>query len=172
MTLLDAPKFDAVGERRKTVILYSAAATFFVLIVGFWLVAGRPVDWPWHWMASLRGRMAVNTFFEDVEKNDLNAAYAVWTHDKDWQQHRPQHTAYPFERFEEDWSPASHENEYGVISSHRIAAVKMHGNVLMLGIFVNGRKSKAINLDYDPTDHTLHFSPDYIRFMEGPGGIS
>jgi len=47
----------------------------------------------------------------------------------------------------------------------------MHGNVLMIGIFVNDRKSKAINLDYDPHDGTLTFSPDNVQFLEGPGGI-
>ena len=49
MTLLDAPEFDAARERRKRIILYSAAGAIFVLFVAWWLVAGRPVDWPWNW---------------------------------------------------------------------------------------------------------------------------
>ena len=72
-------------------ILYSAAGLLFVLFVGWWLVAGRPVDWPWNWYTHLRGRMAVNAFFTAVEKNDLPKAYGIWTHDKDWQQHPAQH---------------------------------------------------------------------------------
>ena len=47
----------------------------------------------------------------------------------------------------------------------------MEGNVLLVGIFVNDRHTNAINLDYDPRDHTLNFSPEDVRFLEGPGGI-
>jgi hypothetical protein len=66
----------------------------------------------------------------------------------------------------------SPDNEYGAIRSHRIAATRMVGKVLQTGTFVNGRKSKAINLDYDPKDQTLSFSPEDVQFLEGPGGIS
>lgn len=172
MTLLDAPVYDEVRERRRRVILLSAVGFFFVLFVGWWFAAGHPVDWPWHWNNHLRGRMTVNAFFKAVEKNDLPAAYGIWTHDKNWQQHPAQHAGYPFDRFEKDWSATSPDNDYGQIHSHRIAATLMVGNVLQTGTFVNGRKSKAINLDYDPKTHALNFSPEDVQFLEGPGGIS
>jgi hypothetical protein len=171
MTLLDAPKFDEARERRNQKFLYGGIGLFFVLVIGWWLVAGRPVDWPWRWNTHLMGRSAVNRFFDSVEKNDMATAYGIWIHDKNWQQHPQAHSVYTFDRFQKDWSPDSHENDYGAIRSHRIAASHIHGNVLMLGIFVNERKSKAINLDYDPSDHTLSFSPDNVQFLEGPGGI-
>jgi hypothetical protein len=172
MTLLDAPKFDEVRDRRRRMILTSIAGLLAVLFVSWWLVAGHPADWPWHWNNHLFGRSTANRFLTAVEQNDLPKAYGIWTHDKDWQQHPAQHAAYPYSRFIGDWSPTSPDNEYGVIQSHRIAAARMRGNVLLIGIFVNGRKSKAINLDYDPRDHTLSFSPEDVRFLEGPGGIS
>jgi hypothetical protein len=172
MTLLDAPVFDEARDRRRVVILYSAGGLLLTLFVGWWLVAGRPVDWPWNWYTHMRGRMAVNAFFTAVEKNDLPAAYGIWVHDKNWRQHPAQHAVYPFDRFEQDWSATSPENDYGPIRSHRIAASRIVGNVLQTGTFVNGRKSKAINLDYDPGDHTLSFSPEDVQFLEGPGGIS
>lgn len=172
MTLLDAPPFDEVRDHRRHVILMSAAGALLVLFVGWWLVAGRPVDWPWRWQTHLRGRMTVNAFFKDLENNDLPAAYGVWVHDKSWQQHPEQHTSYTFDRFQKDWSPTSPDNDYGQIHSHRIAATHMVGNMLQTGTFVNGRKSKAINLDYDPREHTLNFSPEDVQFLEGPGGIS
>lgn len=171
MTLLDAPKFDEARERRNQKLIIGGVAAFFLLVIGFWMASGRPVDWPWNWHKHLLGRYTANRFFEAVEKNDLPAAYAVWVHDKNWQQHPKEHT-YTFARFQQDWSPESPENEYGAIKSHRVAASHIHGNVLMLGIFVNERKSKAINLDYDPKTHELNFSPDFIQFFEGPGGIS
>lgn len=172
MTLLDAPQFDEVRDHRQHVIFLSAVGALLVLLLGWWFVAGRPVDWPWRWQTHLRGRMAVNAFFKDLEKNDLPAAYGVWVHDKNWQQHPQQHATYTFDRFQKDWSSTSPDNDYGQISSHRIAATHMVGNVLHTGTFVNGRKSKAINLDYDPRDHTLNFSPEDVQFLEGPGGIS
>jgi hypothetical protein len=172
MTLLDAPPYDEARERRRRVILYYAAGLLLVLFVGFWLAASRPVDWPWNWNNHLLGRMTVNTFFKDLEKNDLPAAYGVWIHDKNWQQHPNKHASYTFERFEKDWSTTSPDNDYGQIRSHRIAAARMVGNVLHTGTFINGRKSKAINLDYDPKDHTLGFSPEDVQFLEGSGGIS
>ena len=49
MTLLDAPKYDEARERRHQVTLYTAAGLLLALFVGWWLVSGRPVDWPWNW---------------------------------------------------------------------------------------------------------------------------
>ena len=54
MTLLDAPKYDEAREKRHQVVVYSAAATFLVLLVACWLLAGRPVDWPWNWWMKCR----------------------------------------------------------------------------------------------------------------------
>lgn len=170
MTLLDAPQFDEARARRNKRLSIAGACSILLLFVAWWLAAGRPVDWPWHWNTHLCGRMAVNHFFSDLEKNDMAAAYGVWVHDKNWQQHPHSHY-YTFERFQMDWSPSGEQNDYGTIHSHRIAATRIHGNVLMLGVFVNDRKSGAINLDYDPSDHTLNFSPDNVQFLEGPGGI-
>lgn len=172
MSLLDAPEYDAAKELRKRNLLIGIAATVVMIFIGFWLVAGRPVDWPWRWTSHLRGRMEINAFFADLEKNDLAGAYGVWQHDKEWQQH-PQQFSYTFDRFQKDWSADSPDNEYGQFKSHRIAATRLDkGGDLLVGIFVNERKSKAINLLYSPADHTLSFAPDNLQFFEGPGGIS
>ena len=39
MTLLDAPPYDEARERRRRVMMYSAAGLLFVLFVGWWLAA-------------------------------------------------------------------------------------------------------------------------------------
>lgn len=171
MTLLDAPKFDEAREKRKSRLILGSVGLIVVLFVGWWLVAGRPMDWPWRWNDHMLGRMAANSFFTAVEKNDLPKAYGIWMHDKNWQQHPNAHPFYGFDRFQRDWAPNGVENEYGTIKSHRIAATHMRGNVLMMGIFVNGRKTKALNLDYFPEDHTLTFTQPDVQFLEGPGGI-
>ena len=168
MTLLDAPKFDEVRERRRRMILIGSGGLLLVLFVAWWLVAGMPVDLPWNWNNYLHGRAAVNEFLTAVEKNDLPRAYGIWTHDKEWQQHPVKSGTYPFERFERDWSPTSSDNEYGVIQSHKIVAARMYGNVLLVAVLMNGRKSKPLNLDYDPKTHTLNFSPEGVGIYLWP----
>jgi hypothetical protein len=163
MTLLDAPVFDAAKARRNQRILLYGVISLFLLLIAGWFVAGRPVDWPWNWPNHLFGRAAANHFLEAVEKNDLETAYGIWTHDKDWKQHLDKHTGYPFPRFQNDWSSTSPDNEYGVIQSHRIAAARMYGNQLLMAILINGRKSKALSLEYDPHDHTLSYAPDDVE---------
>jgi hypothetical protein len=168
MTLLDAPVYDEMKARRRSVLLYSSAALVFVLFIGWWLVSGRPVDWPWHWNAHLFGRSAVNRFLTAVEQNDMNKAYGIWVHDPDWQQHPTQHSVYPFNRFERDFGNDSTDNEYGAFHSHQIALARVYGNVLLVAVLVNGRKSGALNLDYDPKSKTLNFSPPGEELYLGP----
>jgi hypothetical protein len=168
MTLLDAPKFDEARDRRRQLIMYSGAGFVFLVILIFWLVAGRPVDWPWSWFSHLAGRSAANHFLGAVEKNDLQKAYAVWVHDPDWQKHPENYNAYPYVRFAQDWSSTSPDNEYGVILTHKIVAARVYHNVLLMGIFINGRKSKALFLTYYPKDHTLNFAPPDEELYLGP----
>lgn len=166
MTLLDAPKYDAARARRRQQILWGVVGALVVAVIAFWFIAGRPVDWPWNWLTHLRGRSAMNTFLQDVERNDLSAAYGVWLHDPNWQKHPAEGGAYNFTRFQQDWSPNSNENEYGAIHSHEIVAARMSGNVLLAGIRINGLKSKALFLNYDPKTKQLGFSP--VELYLGP----
>lgn len=166
MTLLDAPEYNAARERRIRIILYSTSGTIFALLLAWWLVAGHPLDWPWNWNSYISGRSTVNSFFADLQQNDLEKAYGVWFNDPNWQQHPNNYSAYTFNRFEQDWGPTSHQNEYGPIRSHNIVAERFVGNVLIVGILVNGRKSDAIFLAYDPGNHTLSFSP--VQLYLGP----
>ena len=168
MTLMDAPAFDEARDRRRQRILLGSGGLLLVLFVVFWLVAGRPVDWPWNWNSYLFGRAAVNGFLTAVERNDLPKAYGIWTHDQNWQQHPAQNGTYPFSRFQEDWSSTSSANEYGVIQSHQIALAGRYGNVLLVAVLINGRKSGALNLTYDPKAHTLSFAPDGVGLYLGP----
>jgi len=207
MTLLDAPKFDEVRDRRRRIIILSSAGVVAALVILLWILAGFPIDWPWNWYAHFRGRIAVNTFFKAVERNDMSGAYTIWIHDKDWQTQQAQIAAHPFDqfskeksqsmdqkamvkaygdlvndkdwqnhkamldaypltRFQSDWSPTSPDNEYAPIKSHFIAAARMNGNVLVVGVYLNGLKSKPVFLAYDPKAKTLTFSP--VELYLGP----
>jgi hypothetical protein len=168
MTLLDAPKFDEARARRRRTILISGVSAFFALFIGFWLFSGRPIDWPWNWYYHLAGRSAINSFLSAVEQNDMKKAYGIWLHDPNWEQHPGQVKFYTLDKFEDDWSPTSHDNEYGAIKSHHIAAARMYGNTLLVASYINDRKSDALNLDYDPKTHTITFAPPGVELYLGP----
>lgn len=159
MTLLDAPVYDVARYRRRRSILIGAVATLFVAFFAWWAVAGFAFDFPWHWNAYIFGKADVNRFLVAVEQNDLSKAYGIWMNDPNWQQHPQKYPSYSFSRFQDDWSRTSPNNDYGVIKTHRIAASHVYGNVLLLAVLINGRKSGALNLAYDPATHTLDFSP-------------
>jgi hypothetical protein len=159
MTLMDAPKFDAAGARRRSQIFYGVLAGLFVFLVGMWLFTGRPIDYPWTWWTYWAGERDTNQFLQAVEANDLPRAYAIWDNDFDWRQHLDKYKTYPYERFQEDWGQSSSANEYGTITSHRIVARKLSGSQLIVASMINGRKSKPLFLAYDKKEHTLGFSP-------------
>jgi len=169
MTLLDAPKYDEARARRRRLIGWSIFGALVALFFAWWFAAGRPIDWPWNWNNHLFGRAAVNRFMKDLQKNDLPAAYGVWIHDKNWQQHPQQHAVYPFSRFQEDWSPSSPDAEIqGGVHSYRIAAARMYGNVLLAAILVNGATQNALDLTWDPRTGELSFAPPGVRLSTVP----
>jgi hypothetical protein len=168
MTLMDAPKFDETRYRRNRAILTGAGGLLAVLFAAWWLVAGHPVDWPWNWDAYFFGKHAINDFLTAVEQNDMPKAYGIWMHDGNWQQHPAEYSGYPLSRFEQDWGPDSRDNEYGAIKSHKIAAARVYGNVLLTAILVNGRKTGPLSLTYDPKTHKLDFAPPGEELYLGP----
>jgi len=173
MTLLDAPTFDEKRAKRRRITGYSTAAGLVLLFILYWLLAGRPVDWPWRWHNHMFGRMAINAFMKDLEKNDLPAAYGVWIKDKDWQQHPQQHGSFTFERFKNAWDPASPDAEYtgGSIHAHHIAASRIYGNVLLVAILVNGAQKDALDLTWDPHTRQLNFAPPGVKLSTVPWGM-
>ncbi|HTW78347.1 MAG TPA: hypothetical protein VME23_02270 [Terracidiphilus sp.] len=163
MTLLDAPKFDEARDRRRRMFLSAGAGAILVLFVAFWLASGRPIDWPWNWYIHLAGRSTMNRFLADVEQDNLQKAYGVWVHDPNWQQHHNELKFYTFATFQKGWGPDSSNNDYGTIKSHKIVAARVYGNALLAAILINGRKSGALSLEYDPRTHTLLFPPPDVE---------
>jgi hypothetical protein len=168
MTLLDAPQYDPARSRRHLLIAQCSVGAFALLFISWWLVAGRPVDWPWYWNRYLLGRHAVNNFLTAVEADDLTKAYGVWINDKNWQQHPNQHSVYPYARFQGDWSSTSPDNEYGAIRNHKIAEAAHYGNGVLIAVLINGRKTDALNLAYDTKTGQLSFAPPGVSLYLGP----
>ena len=101
----------------------------------------------------------MNRFLTAVEQNDLKKAYGIWVHDPNWEQNKAKHGVYPFERFEGDFGSNSSQNTYGAFHSHEIATAAMYGNTLLVAILINGRKSDALDLSYEPKTRQLSFGP-------------
>jgi hypothetical protein len=168
MTLLDAPQYDPARSRRNLLIVQYSVGAIVLIFVSWWLVAGRPVDWPWNWDRYLFGRHTVNKFLTTVEANDLPSAYGIWVHDKNWQQHPTQYSNYPYARFQGDWSATSPDNEYGAFKSHKIAEAARYGNNLLVAVLINGRKTDALDLSYEPKSGQLSFAPPGVSLYLGP----
>lgn len=159
MTLMDAPKYDSAGSRRRSQMVYAFLGGFFLLLIAAWLFVGHPIDAPWNWWAYWTGQRTTEEFLRAVEANDLPRAYGIWEHDPDWNQHPAKFAPYTFDRFQADWSSTSPDNEYGVISSHQVVVAKTRPTDVIVGAMINGRKSKPLFLAYGRQDHKLIFSP-------------
>ena len=75
---------------------------------------------------------------------------------------------YPYARFQGDWSPTSPDNEYGPIKNHKIAEAAHYGNGVLIAVLINGRKTDALNLAYDPKSGSLSFAPPGVTLYLGP----
>lgn len=168
MTLLDAPQFDARRSRRHLLMVQCTAGGIVLLLITAWLLAHRPIDWPWNWSRYFFGRATVNKFLSAVEADDLPRAYGIWVHDRDWEKHPQQYSTYSYSRFMDDWSSTSPDNEYGPIRSYKIAEAARWGNGLLVAILFNGRKSNALDLSYDPKTGQLSFAPPGVSLYLGP----
>jgi hypothetical protein len=134
---------------------------------GIWL---NDPDWQQH-VAQMNANPLVS--FQQAHSSikddkEMYKAYGDSLHDKNWRSHQANLISYPFDRFQRDWSSTSPDNEYGVIQTHKIVAARVYKNVLLMGVLINGRKSKALFLTYFPKDHTLNFAPPDEELYLGP----
>jgi hypothetical protein len=53
-------------------------------------------------------------------------------------------------------------------SSHKIAEAARYGNSLLVAVLINGRKSDALDLTYDPKSGQLSFAPPGVSLYLGP----
>lgn len=150
MTLLDAPSYNARRAKLMRNVGIAVAVLIVVLAVCVW--------WFWDWPEEHR----VNRFLGAIEAKDFTTAFADWNNDPQWQQHPDKYKTYDFNRFQQDWGPAS---DYGVIRSHQIMMAKTVGNGVVLGLTLNGGKT-PIFLRVDHATKQIGFSP--FELYTGP----
>ncbi len=153
MTLLNAPTYDARSENLKRNLLIGGIV--FVLGMALLTVGGYLFGHGWLFL-NLPAEHTVGTFLADLEAKDYNAAYAIWLHDPDWQQH-PQKYDYTLKRFTEDWTTAS---DWGLITTHHVDISKRTGTGIIVACTVNGSPKKMF-MWYERSNGTLTFPAPY-----------
>ncbi len=140
MTLLNAPGYDERKERLKKNLLIGSGVTFALLVV--LTFAGYMSGHGWLF-SNLPAEHKVDRFFSALEAKDYGKAYAIYTNDKDYQQHAAQHKDYPLTRFIEDWTTESPAG--GPIVSHHVDISRTDGTGTfgtgtIVAVRVNGAK--------------------------------
>jgi len=147
MTLLDAQQYDPARDRRRR-------NRIIVLVVLIVICA-----WVAYHFRAYRERAAVDSFFAALQKQDYEAAYAVWFRDPDWKQHQEKYSSYPFNDFYRDWGPGG---EWGLVKSYHVDCSLSPGNGVIVQVTVNGRAQRAY-VWVEKSDKTLSFSPSEIE---------
>lgn len=151
MTLLDAKEYDSSKERkRKKRIISFALVLVVVLALGWWFRY-----WP--------EEHIVGKFFGLLQKQDYNAAYGIWMHDPEWQQHPQRFGKYPFGEFYRDWGPGG---EWGAIKSQRVYGASTcpgGGTGVVVDVVVNDRAEHA-QVWVEKSSRTLSFPPCELIF--------
>ncbi len=153
MTLLNAPTFDARRENLRRNLLIGGIA--FVFIMALLTVGGYLLGHGWFFQ-NLPAEHTVGKFLSDLEAKDYNAAYGVWMHDPDWQQH-PQKYDYTLKRFTEDWTT---ESDWGPIKTHHVDISKRTGTGIIVACAINGSPKKMF-MWYERSNGTLSFPAPY-----------
>src|ERR1700684_1537998 len=105
MTLLDAKEYHPEKERKKRTRIISIIVLILMLaFVGWW---NR--FWP--------EKRIADKFFFALQQQNFEAAYGIYYHDPEWQQHPQNHSQYPLNEFKQDWGPGG---SWGVVKGYEI----------------------------------------------------
>ncbi len=151
MTLLDAKEYDEQRAHKRNVrIIWTVAIVLILAGLGWWFRY-----WP-------QERM-VGHFFENLQKQDYNAAYGLWMHDPDWKQHPQEHAKYPFGDFIRDWGQGG---EWGLIKTYKVYGASTcpgPASGVVVDVIVNDRTQHA-QVWVEKSDKTLSFPPCELIF--------
>jgi hypothetical protein len=149
MTLLDAQQYDPGRERRRRKV---------ILVI---IIAGLIGTWIAYHLRDSHERVIVKRFFLNLQKQDYDAAYGIWFHDRNWKQHPTNYSNYGFNDFYRDWGPGG---EWGLVKSFHVdcSLSPSGGNGVIVQVTVNHRADHAY-VWVQRSDRTLSFSPNDIE---------
>ncbi len=151
MTLLDAKAYDPEKERKRRGVIISVIVAVAVLLFIVW------------WFRYWPEERLVGKFFDALQKQDYNQAYALWMHDPSWQRHPERYPKYPFSDFYRDWGPGG---EWGIIKTTKVFGASTcpgGGTGVVVDVVVNNRTEHA-QVWVEKSDHTLSYPPCDLVF--------
>ncbi|HEV2469367.1 MAG TPA: hypothetical protein VGS78_09240 [Candidatus Sulfotelmatobacter sp.] len=151
MTLLDAKEYDAEKGRKRIRTIVSIVAIALIVALLFW------------WFRYWPEEHVVGNFFSDLQTQNYKAAYGVWMHDPNWQQHPQQYTKYGFNDFYRDWGPGG---EWGLIKTYKVygaSACPGPSSGVVVDVIVNDRTEHA-QVWVEKSDKTLTYPPCELVF--------
>jgi hypothetical protein len=146
MTLLDAQEYDAEKARKRTKKIVVSIAIVLIVAGLLW--------WNRYWPEEHVARQ----FFAALQKQDYKAAYGIWMHDPQWEQHPEQHPKYPFNEFYTDWGPGG---QWGLIKTQKMygsSGCPGGGSGIVVDFVVNDRTEHA-QVWVEKSDKTLGYPP-------------
>src|SRR5437016_4447866 len=147
MALMDAQPFDEARAKRRRIA--TSVVILILLLLAF--AACEMRFWP--------EERVVNKFFKQIEAQNYEGAYAIWTADPAWKQHPEKYAGYPFNEFVQDWGPSS---EYGAIHSHKLDGAANppmgRGSGVIVEVQINDRPVTA-KVWVEKSDKSLSFPP-------------
>ena len=147
MTLLDAQQYDAARERRRRLWIIGIVIAILVLA------------WVAYHLRNYPERHAVDKFFTVLQKQDYDAAYAIWFNDPKFKEHPQKYATYPYSDFYRDWGPGG---EWGLVKNHSVDCSLATQSGVIVQVTVNQRAEHAY-LYVSKADNTLSFSPTEIQ---------
>lgn len=151
MTLLDAKEYDPERARKKRTRIISLILIALVMAVFVW------------WFRFLPEEHLVGKFFNALQRQDYKAAYSIWMHDPNWEQHPQEHSKYPFNDFYRDWGPGG---EWGLVKTAKVYGASTcpgPGSGVVVDVIVNDRAEHA-QVWVEKSDHTLSYPPCELLF--------
>lgn len=151
MTLLDAKEYDPGKNRKRRMRIVSLLMVAIVIAFFAW------------WFRFVPEEHLVGKFFAALQRQDYKAAYGIWMHDLNWQQHPQEHSKYPFNDFYRDWGPGG---EWGLIKTAKVYGASTcpgPGSGVVVDVIVNDRAEHA-QVWVEKSDHTLSYPPCELLF--------
>ncbi len=161
MTLLNAPAYDERRERLlHNLLVGTGALVGLLLILTF---AGFITGHGWLF-SNLYTEHRIDRFLTAIENRDFSSAYGEYVNDAGWARHPEKYSAYPLQRFTDDWTKFS---PVGPIHSHHVDKSVADGSgpfgtTLIVASTVNGDKSRRLFIAVLRSDGTLTYPAPHI----------
>ncbi len=145
-TIFEAKPYDEAKARRRRIWITSIIIAVLVIAFLLWYFRFWPVE------------RRVDKFFDALQSQNFEQAYAIWMNDPNWKQHPDKYSRYPFHDFYIDWGPGG---EWGIIKNHHVdgAAVPRGGSSGVIVVVTVNQRAEQARVWVEKSDKTMHFSP-------------